>query len=208
MDYLFFDIECCDGTHICSLGYVKTTDNFKILAKKDIIINPEKKFRLGSRTENKIKLSYPLNIFYNQGNFHNYYNQIRQLLTTHTLIGFSIVNDFNFINLACARYNLPQLMLKGIDIQQLHKYITNSQSVTSLQKVLEHYNISINTLHLHKSCDDAQLTMLVLKKMCKFFNFTLNDIIKKFPNCIIQSNIYKKKNIVTNLSANKKFVVC
>ena len=30
MKYSFFDIECCDGNHICSFGYVIVNKNFKI----------------------------------------------------------------------------------------------------------------------------------------------------------------------------------
>lgn len=34
MKYLFFDIECCDGNHMCSFGYVIVNNNFEILEKK------------------------------------------------------------------------------------------------------------------------------------------------------------------------------
>ena len=47
MKYLFFDIECCDGNHICSFGYVIVNNNFEILEKKDLVMNPEKRFKLG-----------------------------------------------------------------------------------------------------------------------------------------------------------------
>lgn len=29
MDYLFFDIECCDGRNICEFGYVVADENLK-----------------------------------------------------------------------------------------------------------------------------------------------------------------------------------
>ena len=37
MNYLYFDIECCDGKHICSFGYVITDENFNILEKKILL---------------------------------------------------------------------------------------------------------------------------------------------------------------------------
>ena len=46
MEYLFFDIECCDGNHICSFGYVIINSDFEILEKRDLVINPEKVFKL------------------------------------------------------------------------------------------------------------------------------------------------------------------
>ena len=47
MNYLFFDIECADGTHMCSFGYVLVDEKFNILEKDDILINPKCAFRLG-----------------------------------------------------------------------------------------------------------------------------------------------------------------
>ena len=46
MKYLFFDIECWDGNHICSFGYVIINSDFEILEKRDLVINPEKVFKL------------------------------------------------------------------------------------------------------------------------------------------------------------------
>ena len=45
MKYLFFDIECCDGNHMCSFGYVIINSDFEILEKRDLVINPEKVFK-------------------------------------------------------------------------------------------------------------------------------------------------------------------
>lgn len=33
MRYLAFDIECCDGKHICEFGYVITDEKFNIIKK-------------------------------------------------------------------------------------------------------------------------------------------------------------------------------
>lgn len=38
MQYLSFDIECCDGKHICEFGYVITDENFKV-TKKNVILS-------------------------------------------------------------------------------------------------------------------------------------------------------------------------
>ena len=195
MNYLFFDIECCDGTHICSLGYIITDVNFHILEKKDIIINPELSFRLGPTKEEELKLCYSKETFYKQKSFPSYYKIIKDLLTLKDtlLLGFSIGNDFNFINIACDRYNLKQLNLVGFDIQKLHKYLSNDNYVRALEKVAEQRNIQHNILKLHKSCDDAQLSMYILKNICNEENLTINEIVNKYSNCIVQSKIYVKK---------------
>ena len=49
MRYLTFDIECCDGKHICEFGYVITDEKFNIIKKSVITINPESKFNLVGR---------------------------------------------------------------------------------------------------------------------------------------------------------------
>lgn len=46
MKYLSFDIECCDGQHICEFGYVLIDEQFNVLERDCITINPEYKFKL------------------------------------------------------------------------------------------------------------------------------------------------------------------
>ena len=60
MRYLFFDIECCDGVHICEFGYVITDESFNITDKNFWTINPEAKFNLTGRKDGKdMKLFFP-----------------------------------------------------------------------------------------------------------------------------------------------------
>ena len=200
MNYTFFDIECCDGVHICSFGYLQTTTSFKSLTKADILINPEMRFHLGPRNKTTLKLSYPNDMFFRQPPFPHFYEKLRKLLLNRNtiLIGFSIGNDFNFINLACERYKLKQLNLRGFDVQKLHKIITNDNEVKSLEKVAEMHNITNRRLRLHKSCDDAELTMYILRKICKELNLTFAEIMNKHPDCIVQSKIYVRKNKIKN----------
>ena len=53
MRYLAFDIECCDGKHICEFGYVITDEKFNISEKSVITINPESKFTLIGRSNDR-----------------------------------------------------------------------------------------------------------------------------------------------------------
>lgn len=195
MNYTFFDIECCDGVHICSIGYIQTSFNFRVLSKCDILINPEMRFRLGPRNNTALSLSYPNMTFFKQQPFPHFYDRIKKLLLNKNtfLIGFSINNDFNFINLACERYGLKQLNMRGFDVQKLQMIISKDTQVRSLDKVAEMHNIFTNKLKLHKSCDDAELTMLILRKICKEQNKTINDIINAYPSCLVQSKLYVRK---------------
>lgn len=49
MRYLIFDIECCDGKHICEFGYVIADENFEIQEKTTLLIDPEHPFDLVGR---------------------------------------------------------------------------------------------------------------------------------------------------------------
>lgn len=54
MRYLCFDIECCDGQHICEFGYVITDENLAVQKKGILLINPREKFRLTGRRDVEI----------------------------------------------------------------------------------------------------------------------------------------------------------
>lgn len=195
MNYLFFDIECCDGRHICSFGYIKTDEKFKILEKKDIIINPKKPFKLGPKGEEELKLCYDKDVFFKEKEFPFFYEKLRTLLTDPNCVnfGFSIANDFNFLNIACHRYGLPPLLISGFDVQALQKFITHDTNCRALEKVAISRHIDISKLKLHKSCDDAQLSMCILKNICKEQHFTTNDILEAFKNCLVHSKPYIPK---------------
>lgn len=201
MNYLFFDIECCDGVHICSFGYVIVDKNFHIIKKEDIIINPQKAFRLGNQHKDELKLFYPKSKFYESQPFPHFYKTLKSLLTDPqlSLVGFAIDNDFNFLNRACVRYKLPQLSLVGLDVQLLEKAIAKDTEVHSLDKVADRHEIPHGILNLHRSCDDAQLTMYILRGICFENNLKIDSI--PYPQCLVQSkpfNLPKCKKIRRN----------
>ena len=53
MKYLFFDIECAsvfkNTAKICAFGYCLTDEDFHILEKEDILVNPQGGFHLTDR---------------------------------------------------------------------------------------------------------------------------------------------------------------
>ena len=96
MRYLFFDIECCDGKHICEFGYVITDENFNPLEKKDITINPKAKFNLTGRPNRPdIKLFYSEEFYYSSPEFPVFYDEIKRLLEydEQIIMGHAISND-------------------------------------------------------------------------------------------------------------------
>ena len=183
MDYLFFDIECCDGNHICSFGYVIIDEKFRVLDKQDILINPEKTFKLGrAGFDPEIELAYKQEIFYSQKTFPEFYAGIKKLLNKkdRVLFGHNSGCDINFLLIACNRYDLKNINIKVYDTQKIYKLYKKDKNVCSLHKILDELKINVPKLEEHKSCDDAEMTMLIVKKMCQEENLTINDFINKY----------------------------
>lgn len=197
MKYLFFDIECSDGYHICSFGYVLVDDKFKILEKDDIIINPESKFILApKKSRPKIQLAYSDEFFYKHGNFTTEYEEIKKILTRNKqiLFGHSIASDFRFLNYACQRYGLPLLELEGYDTQQIYKLANQKPCVQSLEKIVDELNIE-RDFQYHKSSDDAHATFLIAKRLCRFENTDLKGLCEKYKNCLVKTADFDNKPI-------------
>ena len=197
MQYLFFDIECSDGIHICSFGYCLTDENFKVIKKEDIVINPESRFILSKNKKRpKINLAYSEEYFNSKQNFSYYYPKIKKILTqkNQVICGHSILSDFHFLLNACNRYNLQHLDLKGFDIQKLYQIYFKEMHVQSLENILIDLKINIDKIKFHKSCDDAYATMLVAKEVCKKNKSNFSTVINSHQECVVDSTNIKLKN--------------
>lgn len=182
MNYLFFDIECanCYGGRgkICSFGYVLTDENLNILEKEDIIINPRASFNLGP----DLKLAYTKAEFKDAYPFSAYYDHIGALLEydDYIVLGYSIENDANFLRSDCKRYELPCYEFDFYDVQCMVMQIFGLKNMPSLQKALEFFGMSENQ-DIHKSDDDAYMTMLAMKGACEYLGITPAELIERYP---------------------------
>ena len=183
MNYLFFDIECSDGRHMCSFGYVLCDCRFNILKKEDILINPEAPFRLARfGGEPQIQLGYPKEKFYAAPNFVGRYEKIKRILEHkgQLIVGHSVLNDVNFLQLACERYNKPYFEYSFFDEQQIYKTINEGKSVgTALEKIAETYGIEPE--NLHRSDDDSKTTMEIVKHICEEQGMTPAELAEAYP---------------------------
>jgi DNA polymerase III epsilon subunit-like protein len=181
MNYCFFDIECanCYGGKgkICSFGYVITDDQFNILEKKDIVINPRSSFNLGP----DLKLAYTKAEFRQAAPFPDYYDEIGALLEypEYVILGYSIENDCNFLRSDCKRYNLPCFEFPFYDVQCMIMQMFDLQNMPSLQKALEFFGMHEDQ-EIHKSDDDAYMTMLAMKGACIHLGITPAELLERF----------------------------
>lgn len=189
MDYLFFDIEASEGKSICSFGYVLTDDELNIKEKNDILINPKSVFCTSARGKNKkdekekgITLAYSVETFLASPIFPEVYSKIKNLIERENtlIIGFAHTNDVRYLHTACTRYSLPYFNYRFFDIQDVFRMERNETNQVALEKIINDAHLDISSFTLHKSVDDAEISMLAAKHLCEKYKCKFSDIIKKY----------------------------
>ena len=170
MNFIFYDVECAncyDGKgKLCSFGYVLTDENFKILKKDDILIDPNTEFQ--PYVLNYV-IKYKEEDFMDKPRFNMVYKEIKDLLTNPNNIsfGFDVANDLKYINDDCLRYKKPLIKTISYDIQAFYEMYEGSKEKKSLGGLAQLLGVDLSSLAEHNSCDDAMMTMLVMKEIAK-----------------------------------------
>ena len=187
MNYIFFDIECANCFQgqgkICSFGYVITDEQFNVLEKRDIVINPRSKFHLiGHGSHPSIVLAYEEAVFRAAPLFPTFYPEIRALLQdeNNLVFGFSVMSDANYIKSECLRYEQEVFDYNFIDIQRIYTELHSLTNTPSLIRCAMQYGIT-ETQEVHKSDDDALITMRVMKGICDATGLSPQELIEKYP---------------------------
>lgn len=200
MRYLFFDIECADGSKaICEFGYVLTDEKFNIIRKRNILIDPECHFNLTGRVgQDDLILTYPYSEYYKFYPFDESYETIKNLMTQKDLLifGHAVNNDIGFLIKDCNRYKLPLFDYTAFDIQKmLPVFDKQNKRYTSLEKAfVDLVPAEIRSeLKDHRACDDAMKTLLVFKAMVLDLEFTPKDLIDSCPKSVYNALEYWKQ---------------
>lgn len=177
MRILSYDIESTTGSHsdgsMCTFGYVISNENFDVIEQKDIVMKP-----FTRRYETRIKLHYEKEFIKKQPRFTTYYDEIKALFDSADLIiGFSVSNDVEFLNNACNLYKLPKITYNFADVQLLYKTVNKRPNMQGLEGIAN--ELSIEYL-AHRSDEDARVTLLVLKHLCKQEGLSVNELFRKF----------------------------
>ena len=183
MRYLSFDIECCDGKHICEFGYIITNDKFKVIKKDVFIINPDKPFALTGRKDHKdLTLFFPEETYFNSPLFTDCYDKIKTLLEApnQIIVGYAIKNDIAFLRTACKRYGLNPLNFNFFDSQKLYSEYANDKEGISLETAANIFGLE-KPQYLHKSDDDALLAIRLVEQICMALEMTLQDVMELCP---------------------------
>ena len=184
MKYVFFDIECAcvykNVAKICVFGYCIADEQFNILEKEDILINPNGKFHLTDHGGEGIVLPYDYNDFKKYPDFKKFYPRIKELLEgeDRLVFGHAAVNDVKYLNLETKRYKLPSFSFRFADTQVLYMAMTETfDRQVGLESLTQIFEIDYTP---HCAADDAYATMRIAQEMCVKENCTLPELLEKF----------------------------
>ena len=185
MKYIFFDIECAcvykNAAKICAFGYCITDENFNIIEKTELLINPKGRFHLTNEAGQGLVLPYNYSDFKNYKDFSYFYKQIQELLQSKDTIkiGHATINDAKFLKLETGRYKLKKLKFKFYDTQMFYMASTfNFERQIGLEELAKILNIK--TKVEHSAVKDAYITMQITKALCQKEKINLEEFIQKY----------------------------
>lgn len=183
MKFLAFDIEAANGyqlSSICSIGIVIADEQFNIISRQNIWINPKTKYNLNGTRENVgIDLHLDKKLLQSSPDFKQAFDLIGGLLTDkqYFVFGHAVDADVRMLNAACVRYKLPCIEFEFADSQLLYKLYKGEKDVKSLHKIACDIGVEFAE---HNSEEDAYATMLTLKYLVDASGLTVNDLMEKY----------------------------
>ena len=185
MKYVFFDIECAcvykSVAKICAFGYVVTDENFNLLAREDILMNPRGKFHLtGRKGSEGLVLPYEYEDFKQYPVFPTEYKKIKALLEDKDTIvlGHATLNDVNYLNLETKRYRLPSFKFEWHDTQFFWMNVEKAFGhQLGLGAMAQELNVDFTP---HRAVDDAYATMRVCEALVKREGTDMKGLIERY----------------------------
>ncbi len=185
MQYLFFDIECSvvskKAAKICAFGYCLTDEQFHIVEKEDILINPQGGFHLTDRKGRQgLVLPYEYSSFKKYPTFREKAEKIYALLQDKNtlVVGHASMNDVKYLNLESQRFSLPSFRFDFADTQFLYmSKIKDFSHQLGLGAIAKELGVEFVA---HRAVDDAYATMKVAEAMCKEEGCTLRALLKRY----------------------------
>ena len=202
--------NCFNGEgKICSFGYVITDEDFNVLEKNDLVMNPASRFYL-RRKEGRpeIELAYSEEYFRAQPKFDKFYEKIKYMLEEpdQIVMGHSILNDVKHLAYQCKRYKFPCINYRFGDSQLIYKKFVQhgSGSQVGLARICEEFDI--HPEHLHRSDDDAWATMEFVKIICKQKHVSLYRLLSDNPECTGEINNFEITMNGVSVTRSKRFL--
>jgi hypothetical protein len=194
MEYLFYDLEYATqkggSSKICEFGYVVTNENFSVLDRGNLIINPNITRANWDYFAVKKILTRKIREYESKQTFPHYFDKIKRLFERADYVfGHSLDSDANSLNDELKRYNLPSIDHIFYDVKLFYKAFNNYKNDTSVIKILEELNIK-GEENAHDAEADAFNTMLELKEMLNKLNVSVVELIELCPEVKNKTEAY------------------
>ena len=185
MKYLFFDIECAgvfkNVAKICAFGYCLVDEQFHILEKEDLLINPQGHFHLTDRKGTQgLILPYTYSDFKKYPTFVQRKEKIYSLLqdSDTLVVGHAVMNDVKYLNLESKRFTLPSFRFRFADTQFVYmNRIGDFTRQFGLETIANELGVEFTP---HRAVDDAYATMKIAERMCVEENCTFAQLLEKY----------------------------
>lgn len=183
MKYLAFDIEAANGYKpysICSIGIVTADEQFNILSRKNVWINPKTSYNLnGTRPNVGIDLHLDKALLERSPDFSQAYAEISGLLSSpeYVVVGHAVDSDVRMLNAACKRYKLPCIEFPFICSQLLYKLYKGDKEVHGLDKIALEMGVEFQQ---HNSEEDAYVSLLTLKYLTEQSGLGVDGLLEKY----------------------------
>lgn len=178
MRFLAIDLEACNmyvKGSVFSIGAVCADENFNVLWKRDILINPKCKF--ATKFRKPIEFSIDREIIKDMPTFSEQYDSLQELFSGDTLIlAHSANNDMYMLNSACKRAGMPPFKFDFICTQTIYSAVYDVQNGIGLDRAAE--MLELNFTH-HKADDDAEMALYLLKYCCEYLQCNYTELEKK-----------------------------
>ncbi|MCM1533130.1 MAG: exonuclease domain-containing protein [Corallococcus sp.] len=183
MKYLAFDIEAANGykpSSICSIGIVIADEQFNIVSRENVWINPKTAYNLnGTRQNVGIDLHLDKKLLDASPDFKRVYPRIKGLLTDkeYVVFGHAVDADVRMLNAACKRYGLPCIDFRFMCSQLLYKMYKGEKEVKALNKIAAELGVEFCQ---HNSEEDAYATMMTMKYLVTDSGLSVEELSEKY----------------------------
>ncbi len=178
MHYLSIDLEACNRYvkgSVFSIGVVEADEDFNILYKEDIIINPKCKFV--AKFRKPIEFSVTKEQAEAAPTLAEQYDKIKALFQGDKIImAHSANNDMFMLNEACKRARVPALKFEYICTQMIYSAIYDVMNGIGLDKAADELGL---TFTHHKADDDAEMALRLLQSCLEKTGCTYPQLEKK-----------------------------
>ena len=185
MDYMFFDIECaaCKKGRgmICEFGYVITDAQFNVKEKQIYLIDPQCEFDWYVL---KKMVAYKKAAYLSSPTYQMVFPKIKELFDRKDLyyFGHTVNADAGYLNDESRRFDLPFLAFVFYDVKDIYKSYAQTAEDVSVSRIATQLSTPL-PVHEHRSVDDAEATMEIVKELCKRLEISPEELIQRYPNC-------------------------